>query len=188
MDKAAYLQANLIPVVTLVVLYFNSRAKLPFSRSNRLLRLLILLILGAMVCDVAATLLNGMPGPGMRRALWLGNNLSFLFSCAVALCWYLYVSSRVWQELFPLWQIPLLAPAFFSFLMVLGTPYHGYLFTLDEANVYQRGAWFFLQYVIAMFYLAAASMLALGHLRRAAAPEVRREYRNICLLYTSRCV
>lgn len=181
MDNATYVQTNLIPAVTLIILYFNSRAKLPFSRSNRLLRHLLLLVLAMLTADTAATLLNGAPGLAARRALWLFNSLYFLLSGAIALCWFFYVSSRVCRKFFPPRRYALLIPFLLYAVVLVAGACHGTIFTLDEANRYHRGPLFFLQYALGISYLLAATGLALWYMRGRQDPDERREYRNIAL-------
>lgn len=163
------LMVNLTGVVILVVLMLlrveNRAAK---HLGDYLFDAMEYLTLFALVAETLSFLLDGMAGPVVLVLQYVINGGLFLSSCAVGLVWVLFVDYQIYHSL------KRLKKRFFQFLplfaliagMVVCDLFGaGLIFSVTDDNVYVRGNWVMLPYLVLFFYYGFSIVLAVRAVR-----------------------
>ena len=178
MSVKAYIQINLIPFLAAALLLINLKTGLPSSRNGKLLQRLMVMVMGILLADTLAWVLDGREFFLSRELIWLTNSANFILVCCIGLYWFRYVCGSLdlenrlaWERWMRLASLPVWTLAA---LLVLLPQEQGMLY-IDAQNHYQRGPLFFLQFTVGFGYLLAASALALRQRGRETLLKKKRQ-------------
>ena len=181
MNPIVYVYINALPILALSILYINSRRSMPNSRSTKMFRICILLAIALLCSDALLWLLDGKPSQFLHIVLWGAYICYFLMTEAIGLVWFLYVYYMTCGEFEPpqrerkkvfLFSLPLIL----YMVCLCFSLFENVIFTVDSGNVYHRGQWFGLQWIVEVGYLLAASLLALAQRKKTTDKEKRSAY------------
>ena len=163
------LVVNVTGLVILFVLLklrvVNHSAK---NAGDYLFELMVVLTVGALVLETVSFLLDGKPGRLVHAVQYLFNGYLFFASCAVGMVWVLYVDYQIYRSL------PHLKKRLFQylplFLIVVGMLLcdlfgAGLIFSITKENVYLRGNFVMVPYLVLYFYYGSSFFLAIYAVR-----------------------
>ena len=137
--------------------------------SDHLFDTMIGITLGALVAETASFLLDGVPGRWNYYLQYFLNAYLFLASCSVGMLWVLYVNDRIYHSRQQLrrWLLPVAVPvALIAVLLVCDLFGAGFIFSISERNVYQRGTLVTLTYLIVFSDYCISLAMAIAAVRR----------------------
>ena len=137
--------------------------------SDHLFDTMIGITLGALVAETASFLLDGVPGRWNYYLQYFLNAYLFLASCSVGMLWVLYVNDRIYHSRQQLrrWLLPVAVPmALIAVLLVCDLFGAGFIFSISERNVYQRGTLVALTYLIVFSDYCISLAMAIAAVRR----------------------
>ena len=137
--------------------------------SDHLFDTMIGITLGALVAETASFLLDGVPGRWNYYLQYFLNAYLFLASCSVGMLWVLYVNDRIYHSRQQLrrWLLPVAVPvALIAVLLVCDLFGAGFIFSISERNVYQRGTLVTLTYLIVFSDYCISLGMAIAAVRR----------------------
>lgn len=155
-----YVEVNLICIVILLLFGNQFRHKTErFSTSRMVFTWLLWATIILCVADMVAGLSRGQDFLGARSVIEISNLLYFEALAVISYLWMAYVLIKLELIVLPeqkkllLWAIPLIG---FT-LVALSNPLTHFLFSIDENNLYARGAGVYLHWVVSWFYLVVAT-------------------------------
>ena len=168
-------------IVTLVVAcHFAVKRSIPSMQTTMFAWMLVLAAL-ANILDLITIYTIEHP---TSVPIWLNTFLNQLYLISfngVAAFYYTYLIS--WSKKMREWTVwnyvRALLPYGLAVILILITPYTDWIFYFDENGIYHRGAWLFLLYVEAIYYMIAAIIQVIIH--RAT---MSRTQKVIVLLFT----
>ena len=137
--------------------------------SDHLFDTMIGITLGALAAETASFLLDGVPGRWNYYLQYFLNAYLFLASCSVGMLWVLYVNDRIYHSRQQLrrWLLPVAVPvALIAVLLVCDLFGAGFIFSISERNVYQRGALVALTYLAVFADYGISLAMAIAAVRR----------------------
>ena len=137
--------------------------------SDHLFDTMIGITLGALVAETASFLLDGVPGRWNYYLQYFLNAYLFLASCSVGMLWVLYVNDRIYHSRQQLrrWLLPVAVPvALIAVLLVCDLFGAGFIFSISERNVYQRGTLVALTYLFVFSDYCISLAMAIAAVRR----------------------
>ena len=137
--------------------------------SDHLFDTMIGITLGALVAETASFLLDGVPGRWNYYLQYFLNAYLFLASCSVGMLWVLYVNDRIYHSRQQLrrWLLPVAVPvALIAALLVCDLFGAGFIFSISERNVYQRGTLVALTYLFVFSDYCISLAMAIAAVRR----------------------
>ena len=148
--------------ITLVIWYFYKR-NFADTHDIGMLRRIEASLLVVLLSDIGMWLLDGRAGGLIRVMLYVINIINFLMAIVVAIQWLEYAWFRIYRREMPgiRKMVPALIPFGLTAVFILSSPWTGWSFYLDDANVYHRGEFAILQYLVLLAYLLGASVMAL---------------------------
>lgn len=160
----AYLETNALALAVLLLVFFNIRQQSKNYFTEQKLFLLLLATNSAiLVLDSFMWVLDGMPGRGVR-ILYLAVTAAYYFANPfICMLWTFYVDYQINRDekrmktLTYYMPIPAAVNAVLAVMSVFG----GYMFSIDESNVYHRGPLFFVMVGISYVYLIHTFMYTL---------------------------
>ena len=156
---------NLIASVYLGVVLFLAFHRLdrkdPF---NRLFIKACVLILSMSLFEAATCLLNRNPAGWARTASTVMH--LFLFSVAPLMTYYWYLLTNTLTRLGDVREIhgswKTMFPVYVVFLLTFLSPIFGFVFSIDDAGVYHRGPFFFIDLLVTYAYLMLGFLLTVA--------------------------
>ncbi len=183
MGASTYVQINLIPIIVLVIMRLNMRQALTFSWRNRVLRFVIVLLIGLLFSDMMGWLLDGSPSLAARIFLWAFNMAYFAMSAFLPYLWFLYVfdivTNGVGQK--GVRAIPPAIPLVLFLIVLATTPLTRAIFYIDGQGRYHRGGLIFLLHALLVVYIGGATLIALVRLRKEVADDRKKELIRLAL-------
>jgi diguanylate cyclase (GGDEF)-like protein len=166
--------------ITLVIWYFYKR-NFADTHDIGMLRRIEASLLVVLLSDIGMWLLDGRAGGLIRVMLYVINIINFLMAIVVAIQWLEYAWFRIYRREMPgiRKMVPALIPFGLTAVFILSSPWTGWSFYLDDANVYHRGEFAILQYLVLLAYLLGASVMALIQRKKEAARDRRAELLTI---------
>ena len=137
--------------------------------SDHLFDTMIGITLGALVAETTSFLLDGVPGHWNYYLQYFLNAYLFLASCSVGMLWVLYVNDRIYHSRQQLrrWLLPVAVPvALIAVLLVCDLFGAGFIFSISERNVYQRGTLVALTYLFVFSDYCISLGMAIAAVRR----------------------
>jgi diguanylate cyclase (GGDEF) domain len=159
MDVWLRIDLNLFSIMAMVVLAFSSKSR--YERSFLDYRLFMLMLLGTifeLVFDTLMWVFNLKPGETARSLSILVSTLYYVGHPFVPMCFALFAVNRVTgdarkaRSLIPIFSTPFILSGMIS----LSSPWTGWAFSIDGANVYRHGPLFLLFAALTYAYLAIA--------------------------------
>ena len=132
--------------------------------------IMIWLTIFGCLAEVGSFLVDGRLFPGARVLSYLLNSFCFIGTCSVGFLWCLYVDLRIFNSIrrlrrrLPWLALPWAADVVMNLINLSGC---GLIFTISEANVYQRGSLVLSVYVILFFYFIYSICLADGSRKKS---------------------
>lgn len=155
-------------VILLVLLMLRVENRSAKHMGDYLFETMVYLTFGALVLETVTFLVDGRAGKLVYVLQYLINGYLFLASCAVGLAWVLYVDYQIYHSLKRLKKrllqyLPL-------FLMITGMILcdlfgAGLIFSVTEENVYARGNFVMVPYLVLYFYYGSSILLAIHAFR-----------------------
>ncbi|MEA5142357.1 MAG: diguanylate cyclase [Oscillibacter sp.] len=175
MSYTSCVEIDIFAAAMLLIVFFSPRISLPHLAASQQFRLIVLLTTCVLCCDAASWVLMGRIFPGANELLWILNFFYFTLSGVIAFSWLIYTLTTLKHSLHlpPLAWIGMAVPLFSLIMLAMASFHHKWLFYIDQTNTYHRGPVFQMQTVVCFGYLLAASVIALGQMRRESLPEKR---------------
>ncbi len=129
-------------------------------------RLFIGMTVSAMITiltEAVAWLLDGVPGQTARSVLYAVDAIDTILTPVPAFLWLCYIAFHVTRDLWKLQRLAAVLIALFGYIgvLIVLTPAHGLLFTLDQTNRYHRGPWFWQLVLISFAVLLCSEIFIL---------------------------
>ncbi|MBE6753156.1 MAG: diguanylate cyclase [Ruminococcaceae bacterium] len=178
MSFVTQLSIGWFPIIIVLIIYFDNHRVQRFSSADQIFDWLLLSTIALSVSSIFSWFPEGYTSPNSRSALWLLNIIYLSFSCLVLYLWMLYNSVQL-QANQSILKRPLLlsllsVPAAAVILLAVTAPLTRLLFFIDRGNHYQRGILYLVPYIVDLFYIIAASGIALNQFFKANTEEQRR--------------
>lgn len=128
----------------------------------------VLNLLGALL-ETFSFWVDGVRFPGARALNMLANSLCFLGTVSIAFLWALYVELLIYRNYKRAMRNAkfLLGPCLIEVIAILCNLLKpGFLFAVSEANIYHRGQWAVICFVIPIFYFAYTTHLVYSSKRQ----------------------
>ncbi len=165
-----HIDLNIFMAVMCLVMYFACRNTSERQMvHNRIFRWLILSNLVLLLLEAGTWLLDGNTASPALIPLYHAVTIAlFVITPLPALFWALYVNCQLFhdRQKLKMEAVVLTIPAGLCALMTLATPLTGWMYTIDAANVYQRGAFYPLLAAISLLPILYASISILIHRER----------------------
>lgn len=174
MDVWLRIDLNLFSVLAMVVIVFSSKSR--YERSFLDYRLFMLMLFGTMLelaLDTLMWVFDGKPGVLARSLSIAASTLYYLGHPFVPMCFALFAVNRVTgdarkaRSLIPVFSLPFI----FSAVISLASPWTGWFFTVDSANVYRHGSLFLLFAACSYAYLVIALVYIIRSARTRSVDE-----------------
>lgn len=176
-----YLEVNLIGVVLLLtILIFRIKgggAEQKYFVGMLVLNMLILLT------DNGIYLLRGHGSPSLLVLNYCVCAAYFIMHSWFCYCWTRYVLLRLYPRYRP--DRPslllLLLPALIGSALAAASPFSGWMYTLSAENVYHRGPFVWITFLVSIIYWAFSSVIVLKERFRPTRSRERGEYRTLLI-------
>ena len=178
MQNALYIEISTIGLCLLLTILYNQRQNIGSSTTQRQFNLLIYATMAALIIDTATWVVDGATFPHARTLNIITETLYYFFDFFIPFLWVIYVELTIGKEQkqtlrrLHLLAIPMLAMT----LVLLVNLKAGFIFYVDENNIYHRSAGLIAVVALVYIYLTYASLRALGAARRAGWNEDKRRY------------
>lgn len=126
------------------------------ERLNRAFFFTSLLIIGELLIEAATCWINGIPGSGIRVLSVILHVFLFLGAPFLTTYWFLLLCQVVIPpKKDPKWlKFVVLVPQVANFLIVILSPWFGWVFSIGAGNVYERGPLFLVSWIVTYSFLA----------------------------------
>lgn len=143
-----YLQVNITCLVVLGMIFVSILRENYHSLRSKLYRWLIAMTMVFCASDLVAGAFRGQLFPGARQILW-GSNIIYLVSTIfLAFLWVYYSMVVLFGKVKKRVLIVMGGVSLFAALLNFFTPLTGWIFTLDQNNLYHRGDLIWLNWVL----------------------------------------
>jgi len=156
MKPLLWVAVNLIGFVILVFMYINTdKTSLSRSRGRKLFKYLQIIIMLYIIFDTGMYIMEGMSFFGAREFHYTFSLLYYFFAPLPGLVYLLYCDTKVYparsglRKRLRLYSIPFII----NILAVILTPFANLIFAIDENNIYLRGKFFWISFMVAFIYL-----------------------------------
>ncbi len=169
MEVFLHIDLNLFMVFICIIMFFSSRSMNERQMVHlKIFRMLILSNLLLLVLESITWLLDGYVSSYSGILYYIVTILLYLITPLPAAFWALFVNYQLFHDSKRLKQEAILfgIPIAISSLITLITPWTGIWFTIDSANIYQRGAWYPLLALISFWPMLYASGSILIHRKK----------------------
>ncbi len=124
--------------------------------------------------EAATWLLNGVPGTGVHRLLFVVNAAYIILEVVPSLLWLCYIVYYITRDPRFLRRLilPLGTALGYVIILAVSAPANGLLFTVDPLNSYHRGPWFLHPMVVGFTALACATAVLIFNARRVPRREL----------------
>ena len=159
-----YLQQNITLIAILMIMYFNISGKyfLKNTPDQLLFKTLIIILITIVFFDSGMWYIDGRTFPGARTINYIVTIVYLCLNPIVGLFWGLYGDYRVFGDLTALKSrlVLYILPSVIFIVFTIMSISTGWIFYIDEANCYHRGAYSMLTPVIAfMYFLQVVAMI-----------------------------
>ena len=166
MELYYMIDTNLILAFLLAIVLIIARSRLDLRINlNKIFIITAALILFQLVMETFTWLIEGIASPGLILINNLVTVFLFISGPAATYCWY---------RLVKIWVIPetinqpktvkwMLIPLTLVSVLALISPFTGLLFTVDAANIFHRGPWYFITAASCYFYLLSSFFIVVAN-------------------------
>lgn len=169
------IHVNLYAIALLVIIMISlAKTKHLKSMNNVYYRLLILSTGLVLFVDMLTVVLDGLSGDSIYYLLSFLNMLLYAIGAWVAFIWLLYVHHHLFKtasfipKQIALCSIPMIVNLILSIISI----FEPIFFVIDANNMYTRGNYFFISFVLTYLYLAYSLVLILRHRLRISKKDV----------------
>lgn len=171
-----YVQVNVMCILLLLYIYYMYSKEMKDAVEAIYYKTLLIECGIYCVCDIVAAVCKKMTFSGVRSVLYIANMLYVAWPLLLIVSWGKYVSIRMQRwgykqtKLEKAIVIGLLTFFAFNFL----TPVTGYIFYLDEQNMYHRSIGSYINYILCILYNLYVTMKIIrlkAHMHSAAGRE-----------------
>ncbi len=178
MQNALYVEVTLIGIVLLVVILYNQQESMGVSALQRQFNKMVYTLMAILVIDAACWLIDGRIFPFAREVSMFVESWYYFFNGFMPFMWLIYTETKIsnnsaaarkrihWMATFLVLYIGVLIWNLKS----------GWVFTISEQNVYQRGPGYAISGVIAFIYLGYSAIRALKKASEFKWSGERRQY------------
>lgn len=168
MDLASLIIINCICVAILLLIYINVRNFEPGSLGRYLYCGIIVTTIVLCVSDVFSQALVGQNGSLVQVLLHLTNGIYFECSVLIGYLWLIYVLIKIYGGEKVTKKVCLLAalPLILFTVSLLLNSFTQMYFVINEANVYHRGQFVFVHWIVDWGYLVAATCFTAHAVRK----------------------
>ena len=163
-----YVEINLMTLLILVIIFVNIKQKITYFMNEVFFRQAIINTMIAIIADAVATGLEGVVYPGAVAVNYTLDIIYFIVSLSIPFLFFAYIRSIVKPNAKITdikAQIVSLPFYIFSFMTVMSVK-TGWVFTINEQNIYSRGPYRFLHGVIAATILAMSFFYSLYYVKK----------------------
>lgn len=156
MLSLGYIEINAFAIVILLIISFNiNRWSASLLLEQKVFLAIIISTSVVLGLDSAMWFFNGMPGPLSRGANIAVTALYYILSPLPCILWSFYADYQVYRDKRRLRRLmwPMLIPAAVNVTASILSVFYGYLFYIDQDNIYHRGSLFALMVAACFFYL-----------------------------------
>lgn len=177
MGSFGYIQINMFAALMLLILYFNSKSKFPYSRNSKRFRKIMITLIALLVMDTIMRVLDGQDVRWGTTMMWITVFVYYILIDVLVLGWFVYTYANIYEDreliedkrLVFCTLVPLLI------LLLVMTCWPGVIFGANERNHCVKGRLFLLQYGVWMLYMIVAAGMAFFRRRKAKTREKREE-------------
>ena len=166
-----YIETNLIAIIMAIVLFVQQRRISSKNETSQIiLSLMIIFMMVFSISDIFAYVSRGNSLVGVH----ISNMVYFLMMCFGSYTWFMYIAVKM--EYFKDVKKLLLytgTPMVLLTIAILLNPVHGFFFTVDASNLYQRGTGLYITWVVEWGYMISATVMNI-----IAAAKERRDYKR----------
>ncbi len=170
------LEINIVAIIILLFILFNSRRNVAGLLDEKLFVLLVYSCIIFTVLDSIHWIYVGQNYPGTRIILIVDNLFFYFLTVLIPYIWTIYAEFRITEDEQTLWrrnryyQIPLYI---FTVMLIL-SPFTKWIFYVDENSNYMRGSLYMVQIALSFGYLLYPTVKALvtAHKTRAKAERL----------------
>lgn len=179
METFLYVEINVIGLVVLTIILSNQNRLVGITTQQRFFNLLTVSIMLLLVADSVGWFVDGKSFLYARELSLLSSSLYYFLPACVAFFWLEYCECAVYNNVERLRRCSVLytVPVAAVFLLLIANIWSGWIFRLDESNVYVRGPLFFLPSIVAFIYFVYASILALSKISKSTLESEKRQCR-----------
>lgn len=183
MGSFGYIQINMFAALMLLILYFNSKSKFPYSRNSKRFRKIMIMLIAVLVMDTTMRVLDGQDAWWNGTMMWITVFVYYTLIDVLALGWFVYTYANIYEdrELIEDKRLVFFTLAPLLALLLVMTCWPGLIFDINERNHYVKGQLFPLQYGAWMLYMIVAAGMAFFLRKNANTREKREEC--VCLAY-----
>ena len=150
MSTAIHIEINLLFLIIMIVIAYQSKKNVNQQMKRLLFRYTTYGIIGALVLDTFWMLVDGRQFPGAIALNWFVNALFLSVGVFIGSIWYLYVLETLGYKITTRITSLVMLPAALDFILCFISLKTGWIFYIDESNVYTRGSLFSLQIALAL--------------------------------------
>lgn len=172
---------NLYSVFLLFIIYFNSKKHHDMELFQNKIFLMIIKITGILLIIDMMSRFDGEANFIYPILNSLGNFLLFSLGPILPSLWFIYIHDQINQNIRKTLKIfkPLLIINVLNIGMVTASSFFGWIYFIDESNVYHRGPLFFVSVVIILILLLSSIYYIAGHKKK-----LENKYYNTLLLFS----
>lgn len=164
MDTVLYIEINLIGIILLFIMLFSiNSAYFDVDKIGKLLfKNMLMVNMFVFVFDIGMSLLDGKMFAGARTLLIVFTVLYLIFNPVACLVWALYGDYKLHGDIKALknrmWLY--LIPVFISSIVIVCSIFTGWVFNIDENNIYNRGSLSLVVPIISAIYPILITIMA----------------------------
>lgn len=180
MEFASYLEVNISAIIILVIIKLTMRRyHLNLSSDRFMFQEILNLDIVFSITNILSRTFLGKPGTFNRVLLAVSDMINVESVTMISFCWLLYVFARAEIILSRrkrlLWSLPLIVVS----ILLLANPFTGWIFSIDEMNVYHREAGIYLHWAVSWIYAVIGTSYVLFRLAKAKTERERRTFRPL---------
>lgn len=157
------MEITLLAISISVVLLLNTRRNASMLLDEKIFQAILYSSLVSIVFDALTWLIDGQTFMGAHFLAVITNMIYFVTCVGIPYAWLLYVQFRLTNDENTLQRKKILffLPFLVFLVLLFITPVTGWIFYIDDQNVYHRGSLYIVQIMISMFYLIYPSIRSL---------------------------
>lgn len=142
-------------ILLLILPHLRLNSKEHMHYGDQLFSIMSWVSFGALIIEMLTFVINGQPGTVCRVLSYIFNGYLFLASAGIGMLWVFYIDYSIYHSVKRLRQrfVPLFLPFFLVAILILFDMFGaGNIFYITSENLYVRGPFVFLSYIVMFFY------------------------------------
>ena len=177
MERHLYIEIDTLCIFLLIFIRYCLKHNIDQQQINLNFKRVVSVLTCILTIDTVWMLIDGHPGQFMR-AVSILLNAAYMCLCGfVGYLWLRFVEAKLKSPLIHSYAVRalLMLPLLALLLCAAATPFTGWLFTIDEFNVYRRGPLYLMQVFCTYFYMLSSVPLILYAVKNESTRQKRRE-------------